>query len=77
MDFVDQTDIQSEYSVFAKLDIPPRYDQGGQGGALLHPLQGVVGVGLLHGDGLEYCTEVPKPIRVTARFEMHIVAPRP
>ena len=59
MDFVDQTDILPEYSVPAKLDIPPRYDQGGQGGAALHPLQGVAGVGLLHGDGLEYCTEVP------------------
>ena len=58
MDFVDQTDILHEYSVLAKLDIPPRYDQGGQGGALLHPLQGVVGAGLLHGDGLEYCTNL-------------------
>ena len=59
MDFVDQTDILLEYSVLAKLDIPPRYDQGGQGGAALHPLQGVAGVGLQHGDGLEYRTEVP------------------
>ena len=58
MDFVDQTDILPEYSVLAKLDIPPRYDQGGQGGALLHPLQGVVGAGLLHGDGLKYCTNL-------------------
>ena len=54
MGFVDQTEILLEYSVLAKLDIPPRYDQGGQGGETLHPLQGVADVGFLYGDRLEY-----------------------
>ena len=46
MDFVDQTDILLVYSVLTKLDIPPHYDQVGQGGAARHPLQGGAGVGL-------------------------------
>ena len=54
MGFVDQTEILLEYSVLAKLDIPPRYDQVGQGGENRHPLQGVAGVGFLYGDRLEY-----------------------
>ena len=41
-----------EFSVLAKLDIPPRYDQVGQGGEALHTLQGTADVGPLHGDGL-------------------------
>ena len=35
MGFVDQTEILLEYSVLAKLDIPPRYDQVGHGGETL------------------------------------------
>ena len=49
---VDQTEILHEFSVLAKLDIPPRYDQVGQGGEALHPPQGVADVGPPHGDGL-------------------------
>ena len=41
-----------EFSVLAKLDIPQRYDQVGQGGEALHPPQGVADVGPPHGDGL-------------------------
>ena len=74
MDFVDKTEILLEYSVLTKLDIPPRYDQVGQGGEALHPLQGVEDVGPLHGDGLEYWTEVNTSHRT--RFNMHIVASR-
>ena len=38
IDFVDQTDSLLEYCVLPNLDIPPPYDQVGQGGAPLHPL---------------------------------------
>ena len=53
MGFVDQTEILLEYSVLAKLDLPPRYDPVGRVKAL-HPLQGVADVGFLYGDSLEY-----------------------
>ena len=58
MVFVDQTDILLEYSVLNKLNIPPHNDQVGQGGAALHPLKGVAGVGLLPGEVVE-CTGDP------------------
>ena len=54
MGLVDQTDTHLEFSVLANLNIPPQHDQVGIGGATLHALQGVAGVGLLPGDGLEY-----------------------
>ena len=59
MDFVDQTDILLVYSVLTKLNIPPHFDQVGQGGAALHPLQGVAGVGLRPGEGLVEWTGIP------------------
>ena len=59
MDFVDQTDILLEYSVLTKLNIPPHYDQIGQGGAACHPLQGVTGIGLLPEEGRVEWTGVP------------------
>ena len=74
MDFVDKTEILLEYSVLTKLEFPPRYDQVGQGGKALHPLQGVEDGGPLHGDGLEYWTGVNTSHRT--RFNMHIVASR-
>ena len=46
MDFVDQTDILLVYSVLTKLNIPPHYNQVGQGGAARHLLHGVAGVSL-------------------------------
>ena len=49
LDFVDHTDILLVYFVLTKLDIPPHYDQVGQGGAARHPLQGVAGVSLRPG----------------------------
>ena len=49
---VDQTEILIEFSVLAKLNIPPQYDQVGQGGEALHPLSGLADIGPLHGDGL-------------------------
>ena len=50
---VDQTEILHEFSVLAKLDIPPRYDQVGQRGEALHPLSGLADIGPLQGDGLK------------------------
>ena len=41
-----------EFSVLDKLDIPPRYNQVGQGGEALHTVQGTADVGPLHGNGL-------------------------
>ena len=41
-----------EFSVLDKLDIPPRYNQVGQGGEALHTVQGTAEVGPLHGNGL-------------------------
>ena len=59
MGLVDQTDTHLEFSVLANLDIPPQHDQVGKGGATPHALQGVAGVGLLPGDGLEYWPALP------------------
>ena len=72
MGFVDQTEILLAYAVLAKLDIPPRYDQVGQGEEALHPLQGVADVGPLHGDGLEYCPGANTSHRNRfSRFQQH------
>ena len=49
---VDQTEILIEFSVLAKLNIPPQYDQVGQGGEALHPLSGLADISPLHGDEL-------------------------
>ena len=46
IDFVDQRDILLVNSVPTKPNISPYHDQVGQGGAALHPPQGVGGVGL-------------------------------
>ena len=59
MGLVDQTDTHLEFSVLANLDIPPQHDQVGKGGATLQALQGVAGVGLPPGDGLEYWPAIP------------------
>ena len=78
MEFVDQTDIFIDYSVLTKLYIPPHYDQVGQGGAALHPLLGVAGVGLRPGEGLVEWIGVPLIKRTSHRAtcELHIVASR-
>lgn len=65
MGLVDQTDTHLEFSVLANLDIPPQHDKVGKGVATLHSLQGVAGVGLLPGDGLEYWPVIPETIQVT------------
>ena len=59
MGLVDQTDTHLEFSVLANLNIPPQHDQVGKGGATLQALQGVAGVGLPPGDGLEYWPAIP------------------
>ena len=78
MEFGDQTDILLDCSVLTKLYIPPQYDQLGQGGAALHPLQGVAGVGLRPGEGLVEWTGVPliQGTSHRATCELHIVASR-
>ena len=77
-EFWDQTDIPLDYSVLTKLYIPPQYDQVGQGGAALHPLQGVAVVGLRPGEGLVQWTGVPLKQCTSHRAtcESHIVASR-
>ena len=76
MEFGDQTDILLDCSVLTKLYISPQYDQVGQGGAALHPLQWVAGVGLRPGEGLVEWTRVPikQCTSHRATCELHIVA---
>ena len=76
MEFGDQTDILLDYFVLTKLYIPPQYARVGQGGAALHPLLGVAGVGHRPGAGLVEWTRVPIKQCTSHRAtrELHIVA---